>query len=54
MKAILTLLILATGMLTAATSFADPDAPYGTSKFESYRDIGTIDQLKTCMGFQLC
>jgi intracellular sulfur oxidation DsrE/DsrF family protein len=51
MKAILTLLILATGMLTAATSFADPDAPYGTSKFESYRDIGTIDQLKTVWDF---
>jgi len=51
MKVILALLILASGMFTTATSFADPDSPYGTSKFESYRDIGSISQLKTVWDF---
>ena len=51
MKAMLTLLILTIGLFTAATLFADSDAPYGTSKFESYGDISTISQLKTVWDF---
>lgn len=51
MKVILMLLMVTNGLFATATAFADPEAVYGSAKFESYRDIGTINQLKTVWDF---
>jgi len=51
MKIFQILVIATAGLLTTTTSFADSEAPFGSAKFESYRDIATIPQLKMVWDF---
>jgi len=44
-------LFLLISALATNVALAQTDAPYGTAKFESYADIGSIKQLKTVWDF---